>query len=341
MKGKVQHLSGICSKCRKGDKNILFHRCNRIFIYLDYLDQPKQFISSKDRGKPFENNLDAWKYLDEIQPQVEAEIFIPWNYRGKAKSETLFENFFDTLNKFPTYKKYFESLLHLDLAQIDRIAIKRFQLKLKNQNNPQSASSRNVVMRILKATIAEAAEVGFITSVPTFPKKEKEETYTKNFLTPEEQREVINALPKNYQLLFTFLACHGKRVSEALSLQWENMDLKQKIFRIYEAKVKTEQRLPIHEKFLKALPVAGAINKKGLVFHQWTNSTLNLNLSRACKKAGIKEVTTHEFGRHSFISNRIALFSNTEIALVTNNFSNLQKYEHLDQERIRKIINAI
>jgi pyruvate formate-lyase activating enzyme-like uncharacterized protein len=56
MKGKVQHLSGICSKCRKGDKNILFHKCNRICIYLDYLDQPKQFISSKDKGTPFENN---------------------------------------------------------------------------------------------------------------------------------------------------------------------------------------------------------------------------------------------------------------------------------------------
>ena len=340
-KGTVFHDSGVCLQCREGDKNILFHdRCNYVQIYLKYLEQKRHRIPGRSADQPkFEDNHDAWAYLKEIQRELLAETYIPWNYRGKEGSETVLGNFFDkAMGQYSNYRKYLSPLLPLDMAKIDRIEVKKFYLSLPAD---LKQSSKNLILKILRATLSEAQELGLIEFIPAFPKKKKEETVVKNFLTWEEQMEVINALPKKYNLLFLFLACHGQRVSEALSLRWEAIDFKSKTFTVYQAKIKTKTRLPLHEVFINALPFAGAINKTGKVFDLKANYTLNLNLKAACKQAGVKVVTTHEFGRHSFISQRIGLFSNQQIALVTNNLANIKKYEHLDFEMIRKIVNGI
>jgi integrase/recombinase XerD len=141
-------------------------------------------------------------------------------------------------------------------------------------------------------------------------------------------------------LLFLFLACHGKRISEALSLKWENIDFKNKSFRIYESKVKKETRLPLHEDFFKSLPIAGAINKTGQVFPFCSNNYLNEVLKTACEKAGVKKVTTHEFGRHSFVSQLLPLYTKEQVALITNNLNSVSHYAHMDLEQKRKIINS-
>ena len=44
----------------------------------------------------------------------------------------------------------------------------------------------------------------------------------------DEQMAVLEVMPKEYQLLFLFLACHGKRVSEAISLKWDRYRLQNK-----------------------------------------------------------------------------------------------------------------
>lgn len=192
------------------------------------------------------------------------------------------------------------------------------------------------------STLSEAYQEGLIDFVPAFPRKDKAEKPVKTWLSWNEQMMVINELPERFRLLFLFLACHGKRVGEALSLKWEDVDFKQKAFRVYESKVKTEQWLPLHEVFLDALPVKGAINKTGNIFDHEFHWTLNRHLMIACKKIGVRKVTTHEFGRHSFISQRLESgFTNEQIALVTNNLSSIEKYSHMNLESKRKIINTI
>jgi integrase len=85
--------------------------------------------------------------------------------------------------------------------------------------------------------------------IPAFPKRDNAIKTVKNSLTWEEQMEVINVLPDRFRLIFLFFACHGKRIRESLSLKWEHIDFKQKTFRIYQSKIKTEQCLPLHEVF--------------------------------------------------------------------------------------------
>lgn len=338
MKGSVYHLRGICSLCREGDKNQITHKYHYISVYLPYLQKKKHNISGREKGKPFADGIDAYIYLREIQSLIEDKTFIPWSYRGKAGSITLFETFFDKYkSRYNEYRKHFLPLFTLDLTSIDRITVKHFY---RNLSPTLKTSSKNLLLKILRSTLSEAYQEGFINTIPAFPKKDTPEKPVKNWLTWEEQKMVIVCLPNNYRLLFLFLACHGKRISEALSLRWEDIDFKDKSFKIYESKVKTESRLPMHDEFYNSLPFAGAINKTGLVFEYHRNVVLNRILKDACRKAGVKKVTTHEFGRHSFVSQRIASgFTNEQIALVTNNLASIKVYSHLSTEQKRKIIN--
>jgi hypothetical protein len=71
------------------------------------------------------------------------------------------------------------------------------------------------------------------------------------------------------------LSYNGKRISESLSVKFEDIDFKQKAFRLYQSKVKTEQWLPLHKFFLHELPIAGAINKTGNIFQGYSIDHLN------------------------------------------------------------------
>ena len=89
-----------------------------------------------------------------------------------------------------------------------------------------------------------------------------------------------------------------------------------------------------------ALPFAGAINKTGPVFPVCSNDYLNRVLKTACEKAEVLEETTHEFGRHSFVSQLLPHFTQEQVAMITNNLSSLPRYAHMDLEQKRKIINS-
>jgi integrase len=341
MKGSVYHKWSACKLCRAGDKNTIKHPHHYIQVYLGYLSQKPFKLTGREKGKPFKDGIEAYIYLREIQQTIEEKAFIPWNYRKSVGSVCLFENFFRKFkaDKYPQAVNHLRPLFDYDLKDIDRITIKQFY---RNLSSELKTSSKNYMLQALHSTLSEAYQEGLIDYIPAFPRKDTPEKPAKFWLTWTEQMAIIDVLPERFKLLFLFLACHGKRVGEALSLKWEDIDFRQKAVRIYESKVKTEQWLALHEEFLTALPFAGAIGKTGLIFEQHSNVTLNRVLMEACKKAGVKKVTTHEMGRHSFISQRLASgFTNEQIALVTNNLSSIEKYSHMNLENKRKIINSI
>lgn len=339
MKGSVHHNRWVCRKCREGDKNTILHPYHYVKVYLPYLRSEPFRLSGKEKGNPFENGIKAYNYLEGIQEAIKQEAFIPWSYRKQSDSLCNFENFFRKFkeHKYPNMEKHLEPLFGYDLKDIDRITLKKFYRTLPNN---LKTSTKNLILQVIRATLSEAYQEGLVDFIPPMPKRDRAIKPVKNWLTWEDQMAVIRVLPERYKLIFLFLACHGKRIKETLSLRWENIDFKQKAFRLYQSKILTEQWLPIHEDFLKALPVIGAINKTGNVFHQHTRSYLNHILKKACKKAKIKPVSTHEFGRQSFVSQRlVAGLTNEQIALVTDNLGSIKNYAHMDIETKRKIIN--
>jgi len=341
MRGSVYHQKRVCRLCREGDKNTINHPHHYIQLYLPYLPKKNNKLTGRERGKPFQDGVDAYIYLREIQPAIKEQEFIPWNFRSSEKSLCLFGNFFEQFkaDKYsPTIKKHLAPLFGYDIKDINRIVVKQVYRKLPDD---LKQSTRNLILQALHATLSEAYEEGIIEFVPAFPKRKKARKPSKNFITWNEQMAVIKAMPEHYQLTFLFLACHGKRLNEALSLRWEDIDFKRKGFKVFESKIEEENLLPMHDVFFDALPVAGVINKTGFVFPQFTHICFNRTLRIACEKAGVKKVTTHEFGRHSFSSQRLNNgYTREQVAMVTNNWSAMESYAHMNIEQKRKIINS-
>jgi len=336
-RGSVRHKFKQCLECHKGDKRIETHRNWYAEIYLGYLSRVSFKIQGWEAGRPFKNGIEPWVYLSQHQEEIKKETFVPWNYKGSLQSKSNFGYYFQKKNKYPDYTNHIKTLFPLDMKKIDRVIINQF---CQNLSPKLKASSRNTIGQAVHSTLSDAYREGLIEFVPAFPRKEKTEKPAKNWLSWDEQKAVLDALPNRFKLLFLFIGCHGKRIGEGLSLKWEDIDLKKKLYRVYEAKVKTEQWLPLHEAFIKAFPVVGAIKKTGFIFDRMWITTLNRCLKRACKKAGVQVVSTHEFGRHSFAGQRLAAgFSFEQIAMVTNNLSSMQHYKHLDIETARKVVN--
>ena len=341
MKGSVHHNRWVCKLCREGDKNTIKHPHHYIQICLSYLRTKPFKLSGKEKGNPFKDGIEAYIYLREIQELIQDKSFVPWNYRGQLNSLCLFGNFYNKFkaHKHPQIGNHMKPLFDLEMSKIDRIVLKKFY---RNLSPTLKTSTKNLILGLVHATLGEAYQEGFIDYIPAFPKTERPNRPAKHWLTREEQLKVINELPERFKLLFLFLAYHGKRINEALSLRWEDIDFKQKVFRVYESKIKNQQWLPLHENFLKALPIVGAINKTGSVFEIPYTVTLNRQLKEACKRVGVQKVTTHEFGRHSFVSQGLGIgLTNEQIGLITNNLANIKAYSHMDIGTKRKIINLL
>lgn len=336
-RGSVRHKAKQCLFCRKGDKRKELHPNWYAEVYLGYLSTVSFKIPGWEEGRPFKNGIEPWAYLSQNQESIKKHTFVPWNYKGSLQSKSNFGHYFQQKNKYPDYTMHIKPLFPLDMKKIDRVVINEF---CQNLSPELRASSRNTITQAVHSTLSDAYREGLIEFVPAFPRKEKEEKPAKNWLTWEEQQAVIGELPARFKLLFLFIGCHGKRIGEGLSLKWEDIDLKKKLYRVYESKIRTEQWLPLHEAFIKAFPISGAIGKKGFIFEQVWTTTLNRALRRACKKANVQIVSTHQFGRHSFSGQRLSAgYTFEQIAMVTNNLSSMVHYKHLDIETARKVTN--
>lgn len=104
--------------------------------------------------------------------------------------------------------------------------------------------------------------------------------------------------PPHLEALVLFIHASGARISEALSVQWEHVDLKARTVLIPKSKI-SEQRL-VH---LPARVVAALANLPKMpnrpVFFYRKRGDLHNKWDTIVKKAGVKRMTAHS-GRHGF-----------------------------------------
>lgn len=134
------------------------------------------------------------------------------------------------------------------------------------------------------------------------------------FLQPAEVTAFCNALIGRSYEIPALMLLHGIRLSEMRGLTWENVDLKHGVLNVKgalvrgpEGNVKKQQNknetstrpVPIMiPRLLTLLKAAGG--KEGPVVVIGANTMLD-DVKRACKRAGVTEVTCHGL-RHSFAS---------------------------------------
>lgn len=135
------------------------------------------------------------------------------------------------------------------------------------------------------------------------------------FLQPEEIKPFCKAVAGTNVEIPALLELHGLRRSEALALEWKDIDLKRKLIRIRGAVVKNSDGVYVKKETNKnasstrTIPImipqladalAAFEDKTGRVV-TIAGNTMNAGVKRACERAGVTVVTNHGL-RHSFAS---------------------------------------
>lgn len=115
----------------------------------------------------------------------------------------------------------------LQLADIEPRDIKRYAVEIADRG--VSANTVRLYLAPLRALFATAVEDGLIRYNPAAGVRNvyghRHDPEHEKALTEEQLRAVIDAAPAAYRLLLTFLAETGLRISEAVALQWGDVDL--------------------------------------------------------------------------------------------------------------------
>ena len=171
-----------------------------------------------------------------------------------------------------------------------------------------------------------------------FPKQAP--TRAIDFLTLEELESIYAELRKGknptYLAMIQFLASTGLRRSEALQLEWSDIDFGTGFITVRKSKTGRARRIPLEAASIQALSVLPRtasrvfLNSKGEPFH---HDTLIKPLKRAALRAGItKRVDVHML-RHSYGSNKIRagwglkkvsmILGHADIAMTSNVYTHL------------------
>jgi integrase len=108
------------------------------------------------------------------------------------------------------------------LAEIDQDAVARARDKLLNPGASQATYTRGIITP-LRAVLNHAADLGWC-NPPRIKAPRQPEGRTR-FLLPAEAECLIAAAAPHLKPLLIFLLCTGARMSEALELEWRDVDL--------------------------------------------------------------------------------------------------------------------
>ncbi len=124
-------------------------------------------------------------------------------------------------------------------------------------------------------------------------------------LSDAEEAELLRHCSPYLQDLVTFAINTGLRFGDILNLKWEGVDLENQTINVFVRKTWQFLDLPLNDAAAKVVRGWHGIRKSEYVFYNPETGDrfkdLWLGLKKACRKAGLEEITWHTF-RHTFAS---------------------------------------
>lgn len=147
------------------------------------------------------------------------------------------------------------------LGSLDQEAWDRARAGLLRDGASPSTEAR--ILGVLLAILHHAAKRRWIT-MPTIEKPAEPKGRTRFFLPA--QAEALIAEGRHCQALFRFLFCTGCRVSEALGLEWDAVDLSAARVILWEGETKSGARRIVTLSPAAIVALAGLVHREGRVF---------------------------------------------------------------------------
>jgi integrase len=167
-----------------------------------------------------------------------------------------------------TAEKVRKLLVHFGdtaLGKIGEDSLERaFKAILRDGTNAATATKVRAVIVPLRAILEHGATLGWCAR-PSFKKRRIPKTVT-NFLLPAQADALIAAASPHLRPLLTFLIGTGCRMSEAIELEWSNVDLRGCRARVWQ-KQGNERRVELPPRVIAALTTIPFIGQRqGHVF---------------------------------------------------------------------------
>jgi integrase len=180
---------------------------------------------------------------------------------------TTFEGKIETSERAATtlerYRLQFRKHLKDDLrGPVQKLTHTRIEVWLtRKRKEGLSASTVTSLYRLLSLLLNQAVREGVIRETPLKriedPPKQRPKDEPRR-LTDEECSKLIAATPDAYKVLMVLLCFTGLRISEALGLWWENIDLTEFLLRVEKQLARKKRGQPV-----RRVPLKGARRKGG------------------------------------------------------------------------------
>jgi integrase len=211
------------------------------------------------------------------------------------------------------YNRVLRAIGDRPLSDIDQDTVTELRKKLMRPNCSPSTVTREII-NPLRAIMRLAAERKWCDPVKfTVPKESDGRTL---YLKPDETERLIAAASDHLKPLLIFLICTGARVSEALELEWRDVDLVGARAILWRTKARRRRNLVLPPRCVDAL--AGLPHCEGVVFrapsgepyadhYRRSGGQFKTAWKGAIRRAGLDpEITPHTL-RHTWASWHYAL----------------------------------
>ncbi len=312
------------------------------------------------------------KLAEQIEISVRNDVIkkgnsLPTNRNKNLLFKTAWEKYLDNIagsDTGKTIERKIVAALHFlpflenkRLSDISTLDIKNYQAERKIEilANPKnngkteaeiSFRSVNLEISILRHFFNFCIEHEYISQKPTIGVKRLNELTRLKTLSDEDIKKLIaGATNKLTKDIISFLVFTGCRKGEALSLKWDDVDLKNGIIAVKGTKTKYDRHIPISD-VLKS--ILNSIEKKDDCSYVFNKNGAKIgdfkrSFHTACRNAGLKDLRIHDL-RHVFASkmvmNGTSLYITGEL-LGHRTTQMTKRYSHLVPDTLKKAVNEV
>lgn len=299
------------------------------------INEDKITITIKEEYEGVFKNIEQ-KHEDKILSVVDEFLYI-LDMRGRAKSTI--NNYRLTLESFILFTNKF-------VEDIDYKDIRDFLIKQKEQGNENNTISTK--LSIISSMFIWLKKEGVVNNNPVDrvekPKSKEKET---EYLTLEEIEEIrqldIKLIDK---VLFETLYSSGIRVSEAVNLNWDNIDLVEKTLRVIDGKggknrttfISTRASILLKKYKEKYNLIEGAVFISPRTNNRYSRSSIYRRIKNIGKISNIEKDIYPHILRHSIASHLLQKGLKIDMVQELLGHTKLQTTRHYaksDQDNIK------
>lgn len=225
---------------------------------------------------------------------------------------------------------------HFKVEKVDTIDQRSLDEAARKILPKGAAATRN--RQVYTPTIAVLRYAGVTTPF----KRPKVERSAASFVERDYLAALLPHCSEKLAALLTFMFFTGRRIGDAVKLEWSDVKLQQRTALIREPKNGKPMSVYLTGPVFEAL--ANMENKTGKVFGYAFRWSVYKPLRAACAAAGVPYVPPHQLGRHSFATHALRAGAGIHEVMRAGGWDSIQSmmiYAHVVPEDVKRTMEGV